>query len=80
MKKHIIVLILFLGVAMFATSCKSEAKETKNEASVEIAEKYQCPMDCEKGKTYEKEGKCPVCKMKLKKVSEETEKDENHDH
>lgn len=26
---------------------------------------YRCPMNCEKGKTYEKPGKCPVCGMNL---------------
>ncbi|MBI1287578.1 MAG: hypothetical protein GC178_08350 [Flavobacteriales bacterium] len=32
--------------------------------------KYQCPMDCEDGKTYEQPGKCPVCEMELTKVEE----------
>ncbi len=32
---------------------------------------YQCPMDCEKRKTYDKEGNCPVCKMDLKKVEKQ---------
>ena len=41
-----------------------DAKENKGETAVV----YQCPMDCEKGKTYDKEGKCPVCKMALKPV------------
>ena len=27
---------------------------------------YQCPMDCEDGKTYAEAGSCPVCKMDLK--------------
>lgn len=27
---------------------------------------YQCPMDCEDGKTYAESGSCPVCKMDLK--------------
>jgi Cu(I)/Ag(I) efflux system membrane fusion protein len=27
---------------------------------------YSCPMKCEGDKTYDKEGKCPVCKMNLK--------------
>lgn len=26
---------------------------------------YTCPMDCEKGKTYDHAGTCPVCKMDL---------------
>jgi len=36
---------------------------------------YQCPMDCEKGKTYDKPGQCPVCKMDLK----EKDSDDNHE-
>jgi len=27
---------------------------------------YQCPMQCEGEKTYDKPGECPVCKMELK--------------
>ncbi len=30
------------------------------------ASSYKCPMDCEHGKTYNKPGSCPVCKMDLK--------------
>lgn len=30
--------------------------------------KYQCPMKCEKEKTYDEQGKCPVCGMKLKGI------------
>lgn len=30
---------------------------------------YQCPMDCEHGKTYDKAGVCPVCGMDLEKKS-----------
>lgn len=59
------------------SSCKTEKKEEKHE-KVELSQKevYQCPMDCEKGKTYKKEGKCPVCHMNLRKVSKKKE----HDH
>jgi hypothetical protein len=38
---------------------------------------YQCPMDCEDGKTYEKEGNCPVCKMDLKKVVHDNSEHKN---
>lgn len=31
--------------------------------------KYQCPMKCEKDKTYDKPGKCPVCEMDLEGVN-----------
>ncbi|PZR22333.1 MAG: hypothetical protein DI539_05845 [Flavobacterium psychrophilum] len=39
---------------------------------------YQCPMDCEKGKTYDAKGKCPVCEMELKQIH--TDSHEGHDH
>ncbi len=74
-------LLLTLFVAF--TSCKGEKKtetapsqtevqseETTDDLSAEV--RYQCPMDCEHGKTYDAEGKCPVCKMDLKPVSKET--------
>ncbi|RLD85556.1 MAG: hypothetical protein DRJ07_02770 [Bacteroidetes bacterium] len=32
---------------------------------------YQCPMKCEGDKVYHEEGKCPKCKMDLKKVDSE---------
>ncbi len=31
---------------------------------------YQCPMDCEKGKTYTELIQCPVCNMDLQLVEE----------
>ena len=38
----------------------------------ELAEaNYQCPMKCEGDKIYDKPGKCPVCKMELKKVNKD---------
>ena len=86
MKKIIFVVAIICSVSFVFTACKSEKKEEKKEhVSVDKDEKelahntYQCPMDCEKGKTYEKEGDCPVCKMKLrKKVKEENDSDEDH--
>lgn len=48
-----------------------------------MADKYQCPMDCEKGKTFDKDGKCSVCEMDLKKVEhkegEDHDNDESHE-
>ena len=35
--------------------------------------KYFCPMHCEGDKTYDKSGRCPVCNMHLKPVSNQTE-------
>ncbi len=61
--------ILFVSLAMFAFASCSDA--TKSDAAAEGAAQtaavYQCPMDCEEGKTYDKPGKCPVCEMDLEK-------------
>ncbi|NVO18403.1 MAG: hypothetical protein HXX13_01815 [Bacteroidetes bacterium] len=34
----------------------------------QLEARYQCPMHCEDNKTYNQEGKCPVCNMQLVKV------------
>ena len=85
MKKSILVVVAIFSIAVMFTSCKDAKKDAdkhemhKHEAGETAHNAYQCPMDCEKGKTYEKEGNCPVCKMKLrKKVKEETDSHENH--
>ncbi|MGB3969674.1 MAG: efflux RND transporter periplasmic adaptor subunit [Planctomycetota bacterium] len=36
------------------------------------APKFQCPMKCEKEKTYDQPGKCPVCEMALEPVKTPT--------
>ena len=76
MKKVILSLVLVVLVVCF-TSCKTEKKETLNEAELVVVE-YQCPMKCEDHKTYtNKDVKCPVCKMDLVEVKKD---EENHDH
>ena len=81
MKRISIALIAVFSVAVIIVSCKEEAKKgAKKEIKTEKQDihnhdndmanaAYQCPMDCEHGKTYDKEGNCPVCNMKLKKVA-----------
>ena len=79
MKKSILILSAFFSFAVLFTSCKEtkkedakmESHEGHDHSSEEMASKdvYQCPMDCEKGKTYEETGSCPVCKMDLKAKS-----------
>ena len=68
-----IILAIFFTTGLLFVSCKSDKKDTrkievtssdKHQNDKEVA--YQCPMKCEKEKTYKKEGKCPVCKMKLR--------------
>ena len=64
-----------------STEMKSDSDSNKKE--IAMADAYKCPMDCEKGKTYEAEGKCPTCKMNLKKVEEKKgdhEAEEKHSH
>lgn len=87
MKKIVFITAIFCSVSLAFIACKSEKKEVKKEKvvveekteKVALKEVYQCPMDCEKGKTYEKEGNCPVCKMKLrKKEKAEADSHENH--
>ena len=80
MKKSIYVFAAIFSFAVLFTACKETKKEeAKEDVKIESheghdhekeemtsTEVYQCPMDCEKGKTYDKEGSCPVCKMDLK--------------
>ncbi len=53
-----------------STESKSTTTEMKVDSTKQMVEVYQCPMDCEKGKTYDKAGNCPVCEMELKKVEQ----------
>ncbi len=73
MKKVILILTVVCAVMFTVTSCKKEKKEeVKKEMATTL---YQCPMDCEHGKSYTKAGNCPVCKMALKeKKAGETKK------
>lgn len=88
MKKSILLAALCLSLGIMATSCKGEKKEATEDtemhenhaadkADIAMVDAYKCPMDCEKGKTYDEEGKCPVCEMDLKKVEK---KGEHEDH
>ena len=46
------LMMFSLIAASFLMSCNQKS-ETKNPDSTKVAATYQCPMDCEKGKTYE---------------------------
>ncbi|MCK5401634.1 MAG: hypothetical protein KAJ28_08360 [Flavobacteriaceae bacterium] len=91
MKKSILLLALFLSMSIIVVSCKDSKKDQEAEqtelgvekADLALNDVYQCPMDCENGKTYDEEGACPVCKMTLKKAEKEEETDSEpdaHDH
>ena len=64
--KHYILLLFTLALNI---QCKTD----KN-SQTDIAQTYQCPMQCEGNKTYNEQGSCPVCKMDLKVISEDTDK------
>ena len=87
MKRVILVLAICLGISVVFTSCRDTKKANKTEmednheheaGEMAIHDEYQCPMDCEKGKTYDKEGACPVCKMDLKKMESQDDSDSEH--
>lgn len=79
MKKSILLVAAIFSMAVMFTSCKETKKEEvkaesheghNHSADEKLADaNFQCPMDCEKGKTYAEAGPCPVCKMDLKKQS-----------
>lgn len=94
MKKSILLLALCLSLGVVLNSCKGEKKDAPeateaaemnenaaaDKADIAMNDTYQCPMDCEHGKTYDKEGTCPVCNMNLKKVEKEGEQEGEHKH
>ncbi|MCA0931858.1 hypothetical protein LCM02_05305 [Lutimonas saemankumensis] len=63
--------ILIFSLFLFS-SCADKKTEQKTESvkeTVSAESSYQCPMDCENGKTYDESGSCPVCKMDLKAMN-----------
>ncbi|MDZ4792996.1 MAG: heavy metal-binding domain-containing protein [Bacteroidota bacterium] len=64
--------VIAIGTIAFLSACNNNASTKKTtgtdtvaQTTGEHAHQYRCPMNCEKGKTYDKEGTCPVCGMKL---------------
>lgn len=55
--RKITLCIVLLSTTLTLNSCSSEKG---NQKAV-----YQCPMECEDEKTYDKPGTCPVCEMDL---------------
>jgi uncharacterized paraquat-inducible protein A len=64
--KNTVILFSMIATLAFASCNNSQKAETKTD-NTQTAALYQCPMDCEKGKTYDKPGQCPVCNMDLVK-------------
>ena len=79
-KKQVItfgtILFFTMGSSVFISCGNSEehSHDTEIHEGHEDHEQhaeYQCPMDCENGKKYDKPGTCPVCEMDLKEVEDE---------
>lgn len=73
-KKGFMVLAVIAFTSFSLQSCKEKKEEIKKEVATAV---YQCPMDCEDGKSYTEAGQCPVCKMDL--VEKEVDLEENHE-
>ena len=70
MKKIIVLSVMLFAVSAITLSCR-DTKKKEESKEVTMNDKYVRPMDCEDGKTYDNEGKCPVCEMDLTKVKRE---------
>lgn len=74
-KSFLLVAIVFGSFTVGITSCNNS---NKTESGTEQQALYQCPMDCEKGKTHDKPGQCSVCGMDLEKVEAVHNSDSTH--
>lgn len=73
LKTFILPLALFIVTFFSLSACKDKKSETLPTDDTEVAiATYKCPMNCEDGKTYTEAGTCPVCKMNLMAVDEES--------
>ena len=70
LKMMAVAALFFSATALTACGGSNETNnaETSGQDAHAAHAHYQCPMDCEEGKTYEEAGTCPVCKMDLEKV------------
>lgn len=71
MKKQFLNIVGAIAIGSFLLVSCSEATKAdavdaiEAEHSHDHAAAYQCPMDCEEGKTYNEPGKCPICEMDI---------------
>ena len=63
--KHL-KMVLVLALAICSISTVSAQTKTSSKKQIEKTMAYGCPMKCEGSKTYNKTGKCTICKMNLK--------------
>jgi Heavy metal binding domain len=69
MKYSHLTSLMLVAIALLTGACKNDSSK----APVAIpGAQYACPMNCEKGKTYDKPGSCPVCHMDLEVMQTST--------
>jgi protein SCO1/2 len=78
--KKIFFSLVCAGALLFSMpACKSGDKPNEGTSAPEQqASVYQCPMQCEGDKTYDKPGKCPVCGMELRPIEVKAPVDSTH--
>lgn len=72
--KNLLIAGFALALLVVAYSaCKNDQSKKTSSATEAAAPgtKYICPMNCEKGKTYDQPGSCPVCHMDLEPMKAE---------
>ena len=85
MKKIVVIMVIAIAIASIV-SCENNSKKQTTSVSNSQDHKpkdgsqlaFVCPMDCEKGKSYEAEGKCPICNMKLVEHKHSEDGDSQH--
>ena len=66
-KSFLLFAITFGSFSVVITSCNNVSKRESGQTEEQAM--YQCPMDCEKGKTHDKPDQCSVCGMDLEKMA-----------
>lgn len=79
MKKLFLFWVITFGLLSIVMASCNNSNNTGTEQTEEKAS-YQCPMDCEKGKTHDKSGQCSVCGMDLEKMEATHDEDSTHQH
>lgn len=69
MKSNVFFIPMLLAGLFFIACQGGHADHQQSAIPAGTTVKYQCPMDCEKGKLYDQPGSCPVCKMDLAAVA-----------
>ncbi len=70
MKNILAASFVFALLLTVFSACNNKPSE-QTTAIAASGTKYICPMNCEKGKTYDQPGTCPVCNMNLEAVKAE---------